>query len=172
MDGRVHIATRDATALSSCMKPTDGMWPLLEAGAARIDHVEIVVDEVGADGLRARWSVTVRLQDVGALRELATRPPWDAGTPRGGAQSLAVAWARAADPVRPRCVTCRGVVDPGPRSASNRRARERAGDAVAIEGRCLSLVIGDPFLDRRGTAPARCRLTADLLRSGRAPSRR
>jgi hypothetical protein len=95
------IATSDAAALQRCVEPTDGMWPLLEAGAARIDHVEIAVDDLGADGLRARWSVTVRLQDVGALRDLATRHPSDAGNDAEVTQSLAVAWARAADPYAP-----------------------------------------------------------------------
>lgn len=107
MDPAEDIATSDAAALQRCIEPTEGMWPLLEAGAARIDHVEIAVDDLGAGGLRARWSVTVRLQDVGALRELATRHPPDAGTDAEVTQSLAVAWACAADPY-PRCVACRG----------------------------------------------------------------
>ncbi len=100
-DPAEDIATSDAAALQWCIEPTDGMWPLLEAGAARIDHVEIAVDDVGADGLLARWSVTVRLQDVGALRDLATRHPSDAGTDAEVKQSLAEAWVRAADPYAP-----------------------------------------------------------------------
>ena len=72
MDPAEDIATSDAAALQWCIEPTDGMWPLLEAGAARIDHVEIAVDDVGADGLLAEVK-----------------------------ESLAVAWARAADPYAP-----------------------------------------------------------------------
>jgi len=59
MDPAEDIAISDAAALQRCIEPTEGMWPLLEAGAARIDHVEISVDDLGAGGLRARWSVTV-----------------------------------------------------------------------------------------------------------------
>jgi hypothetical protein len=86
-------------ALGWVIWPTDGMEPLLEAGAFRVDSVSSEVVAETVDRGTVTWTVTVKLTDVDALRRLAAEAhPEAAGLI---AESLAVAWQHAADPFEP-----------------------------------------------------------------------
>jgi hypothetical protein len=79
-DTREQIATDSGAALSWLLDPTQDLWPLLEADAIDLVAVDIDIDQTSPTRCRARWSVTVKLRDVTAFREvaLASRgwPPW------------------------------------------------------------------------------------------------
>jgi hypothetical protein len=103
LDPRDEVATSSAAALEWCLEPTTGLWPLLEAGAVRVDALELAVDEVAAARVRAHWTVTVRIRDVRAVRELALAacPVTDVDARTEIDRSFAAAWNRAADPYAP-----------------------------------------------------------------------
>ncbi len=86
-------------ALGWLIWPTDGMEGPLEAGAFRILSVDSEVVAESADRGSVTWTVTVKLADVDELRRFAA----DAHPEEAGliADSLAVAWRRAADPFAP-----------------------------------------------------------------------
>jgi hypothetical protein len=98
----VDVVESCAAAVQWCLEPTEGLWPLLE-GALRIDQVKMATTDEGPARVRASWTVTVRIIDADAVRELArsaclvgdatARADVDAG--------FATAWNRAADPYAP-----------------------------------------------------------------------
>lgn len=99
-DAGAEPAARALEQLAWLIWPTDGLEALIEAGAFRIVSVacEVVVDDSAGRGT-ATWTVAVKLTDVDRLRRLATQAhPDDAALI---ADSLAVAWQRAADPFAP-----------------------------------------------------------------------
>ncbi|MGH3366213.1 MAG: hypothetical protein ACRDOY_03325 [Nocardioidaceae bacterium] len=86
-------------ALGRLIWPTEGMQGPLEAGAFRILSVDSEVVAESVDRGTLTWKVTVKLTDVDVLRRLAVEAhPDEAGLI---ADSLAVAWQRAADPFAP-----------------------------------------------------------------------
>jgi hypothetical protein len=86
-------------ALRWLIWPTDGLEGPLEAGAFRILSVDSEVVAESVDRGTVTWTVTVKLTDVDELRRLAAQAhPEEAGLI---ADSLAVAWQRAADPFVP-----------------------------------------------------------------------
>jgi hypothetical protein len=86
-------------ALAWLIWPTDGLESLLDANAVRILSVASEVQAESVDRGRITWTVTVKLIDVQQLRRLAAQAhPAEAGLI---ADSLAVAWQRAADPFAP-----------------------------------------------------------------------
>ena len=86
-------------ALGWLICPTDGMEGPLEAGAFRILSLDSEVVAESVDRATVTWTVTVKLTDVEELRRLAAEADPDAA--RLIAESLAVAWQRAADPFAP-----------------------------------------------------------------------
>jgi hypothetical protein len=66
-----EIATGVAAALQWCVEPTDGMWPLVEAGAVRVDAIDLVAEERGPSQVRASWTVTIKITYGAAVRKLA-----------------------------------------------------------------------------------------------------
>jgi hypothetical protein len=86
-------------ALGWLIWPTEGLEGLLEAGAFRIlsAHSEVVAESV--DRGKVTCTVTVKLTDVDQLRRLAAHAYPDEAWLI--ADSLAVAWQRAADPFAP-----------------------------------------------------------------------
>jgi hypothetical protein len=79
--------------------PTGGVEELLEEGAFRVLDVESAVTTETYDRGTITWTVTVKLTDVQLLRRVATRAhPADADLI---ANSLSVAWQRAADSFAP-----------------------------------------------------------------------
>lgn len=79
--------------------PTGGQEELLEEGAFRVLDVERAVTTEIYDRGTITWTVTVKLTDVQLLRRVATRAhPADADLI---ANSLSVAWQRAADSFAP-----------------------------------------------------------------------
>jgi len=86
-------------ALGWLIWPTDGLEGPLEAAAFRILSVDSEVVAESVDRGTVTWTVTVKLTDVDELRRLAAQAhPEEAGLI---AQSLTVAWQRAADPFAP-----------------------------------------------------------------------
>jgi hypothetical protein len=86
-------------ALGWLIWPTDGLEGPLEAAAFGILSVDSEVVAESADRGTVTWTVTVKLTDVDELRRLAAQAhPEEAGLI---AQSLTVAWQRAADPFAP-----------------------------------------------------------------------
>lgn len=86
-------------ALAWLIWPTDGLESLLDANAVRILSVASEVQAESVDRGRITWTVTVKLIDVQQLRRLAAQAhPAEAVLI---ADSLAVAWQRAADPFAP-----------------------------------------------------------------------
>jgi hypothetical protein len=94
------VPSNDALdALGWLIWPTDGMEGPLEADAFRILSVDSEVVAESVDRGTVTWTVTVKLTDVGELRRLAAKAhPEEAVSI---ADSLAVAWHRAADPFAP-----------------------------------------------------------------------
>lgn len=79
--------------------PTGGLEELLEEGAFRVLDVDSAVTPEASDRGTIAWTVTVKLTNVQLLRRLATRThPEDADLI---ANTLSVAWQRAADPFAP-----------------------------------------------------------------------
>jgi hypothetical protein len=86
-------------ALGWLIWPTYGLEGPLEAGAFQILSVDSEVVAESADRGTVTWTVTVKLTDVDKLRRLAAQAhPEEAALI---ADSLAVAWQRAADPFAP-----------------------------------------------------------------------
>lgn len=98
-----EIATSVAAALQWCVEPTEGMWPLLEAGAVRIDSIDLAAEERGPRRVRVSWGVTVKIMDVAEMRELALAacPATDPAARVAIEESFAAAWQWAADPCAP-----------------------------------------------------------------------
>jgi hypothetical protein len=102
-DTREQLGSDPAAALGWLLDPTDGMWPLLEAGSATVLEVDIDTSEVSPTRYLLRWTVTIQLRDVAAFRRVATDacPAEDAAARAEIAESLAAAWQRAAPPFAP-----------------------------------------------------------------------
>jgi hypothetical protein len=98
-----EIATSVAGALQWCVEPTEGMWPLLETGAVRIDAVALAAEERGPSQVRASWTVTIKIADAAEVRELALAacPVTDQAVRAEIDASFAAAWQWAADPCAP-----------------------------------------------------------------------
>jgi hypothetical protein len=103
LDPRDEVLASPAVALEWCLEPTAGLLPLLEAGVVRVDALDLGVDEVAATRVRAHWTVTIRIQDVRAVRELALAacPVADVDARTEVERSFAAAWNWAADPYAP-----------------------------------------------------------------------
>lgn len=104
LDPREEIAASDAAAVQWCLEPTTGIWPLLESGAVRILSVDLGCDESEAGrAVRVRWTVTVKIGDAGAARELALAacPVTDAEARAEIEHSFAAVWRWAAPPYAP-----------------------------------------------------------------------
>jgi hypothetical protein len=86
-------------ALRWLIWPTEGMEAALEAGAFRVLSANIEVEAESIDRGTVTWTVTVKLTDVEGLRRLAAEA--HPGGAAAIADSLAVAWQRAADPFAP-----------------------------------------------------------------------
>lgn len=79
--------------------PTDGLEEILGEGAFRVLDVDSAVTPETSDRGTITWTVTVKLTDVQLLRRVATRAqPADVDLI---ANSLSVAWQRAADSFAP-----------------------------------------------------------------------
>jgi hypothetical protein len=100
---REEISTSPAAAVQWCLEPTMGMGPLLESGAVRIDMIDLSAEEESAGLVRVAWTVTVKILDAAAVRELALTacPATDVATHTEIEQSFAAAWQWAADPHAP-----------------------------------------------------------------------
>jgi hypothetical protein len=101
-DPHDDVAASCAAAVQWCLEPTEGLWPLLE-GALRIDQVEMATTDEGPARVRASWTVTVRITDAAAVRELARAacPEGDDDARADVDAGFAAAWNRAADPYAP-----------------------------------------------------------------------
>lgn len=86
-------------ALRWLIWPTDGMEVPLAAGAFRILSADSEIEAESIDRGTITWTVTVKLTDVDGLRRLAAEA--HPGEAAAIADSLAVAWQRAADPFAP-----------------------------------------------------------------------
>jgi len=86
-------------ALGWLICPTGGMEGPLAAGAFRVLSLDSEVVAESVDRGTVTWTVTVKLTDVDELRRLAAEAHPDAAGLI--ADSLAVAWQRAADPFAP-----------------------------------------------------------------------
>lgn len=86
-----------------CVEPTRGMGPLLECGAVRIVGIDLSAEEKSAGLVRVTWTVTIKILDIAAVRELALRacPATDVTTHTDIEQSFAAAWHWAANPHAP-----------------------------------------------------------------------
>jgi hypothetical protein len=71
LDLREEISTSPAAAVQWCLEPTMGMGPLLESGAVRIDMIDLSAEEESAGLVQVVWTVTVKILDAAAMRELA-----------------------------------------------------------------------------------------------------
>lgn len=98
-----EIATSVAAALQRCVEPTDGMWPLLETGAVRVDAIDIAAEERGPSQVRVSWTVTIKIAATEDVRELALAacPVTDQAARAEIEASFAAAWQWAADPCAP-----------------------------------------------------------------------
>ncbi|MGH2842367.1 MAG: hypothetical protein ACRDKL_02095 [Solirubrobacteraceae bacterium] len=84
------------------------MEPLLESGAVRLQTIDLGCDEVepepksgAATQVRAWWTVTVRIGDAGAARELAACPVTDAEARAEIERSFSAVWHWTAPPYAP-----------------------------------------------------------------------
>jgi hypothetical protein len=102
-DLREEISLSAAAAVEYCVEPTMGMGPLLESGSVRIGKIDLSAEERSAELVRVGWTVTVKILDAAAVRELALGAcaPTDVATRTEIEQSFAAAWNRAADPHAP-----------------------------------------------------------------------
>lgn len=98
-----EIATGSAGAVQWCVEPTEGMWPMVESGAVRIDAIDLSAEERSPTLVRASWTVTLKIDDAAQVRELALAAcPADDPTGRTEIeQSFAAAWHWAAPPCAP-----------------------------------------------------------------------
>jgi len=103
LDLQEEISLSPAAAVQWCLEPTIGMGPLLESGAVRIDMIDLSAEEQSAELVRVAWTVTVKILDAVAVRELALTacPATDVATHAEIEQSFAAAWHWAADPHAP-----------------------------------------------------------------------
>jgi hypothetical protein len=103
LDPEEEILTSSAAALQWCLEPTNGMWPLLESDAVRIDGIDLATEERSATLVRASWTVTVKIYDAAAARELALGlcPATEAPARAEIERSFAAAWHWAAEPCAP-----------------------------------------------------------------------
>ena len=90
-------------ALNWLLDPTAGLGPLIEADAVRLPTADINLHPSGPTSCHLQWTVTVKLSDVAALRQIALDacPPDNAAARAEIATSLAVAWHWAAEPYTP-----------------------------------------------------------------------
>ena len=86
-------------ALAFAIWPDEGLQEALEAGAVRILSVESETAPDSADHGTATWKVAVKLTDIDEFRRLATQACPDDSAEI--AESLPLAWQRAADPFAP-----------------------------------------------------------------------
>jgi hypothetical protein len=102
-DSREQIGRDPAAALGWLLDPTDGMWPLLEAGSATVLEVDIDTAELSTARYQVRWTVMIQLRDVAAFRQVAldASPAEDTAARAEIEASLAAAWQRAAPPFAP-----------------------------------------------------------------------
>jgi hypothetical protein len=109
-DPREEIATSDGAAVQWCLEPTAGMELMLESGVVRILSIDMGCDEVEADHasgagaqVRARWTVTVKIRDAHAARELALAacPVTDAEARAEIERSFSAVWHWTAPPYAP-----------------------------------------------------------------------
>ncbi|MGH3720470.1 MAG: hypothetical protein ACRDRI_16820 [Pseudonocardiaceae bacterium] len=109
-DTEEEIDTSDAAAVQWCLEPTTGMELLLESGVARILSIDTGCDEVepeptsdAATQVRAWWTVTVRIGDAAAARELALAscPVTDADARTEIDRSFSAVWHWTAPPYAP-----------------------------------------------------------------------
>ncbi len=98
-----EIAAGVAAALQWCVEPTDGMWPLVETGAVRIDAIDLAAEERGPSRVRVSWTVMIKITAAAAVRELALAacPVTDQAARAEIEASFAAAWQWAADPCAP-----------------------------------------------------------------------
>jgi hypothetical protein len=97
---REMLASDPGAALSWLIEPVDSHLPLDEAGAARTYASKVEVEDSAEAGLRVRWAVMLKVQDVTAFRQLSL----DAGPDADPAEienSIAAAWNHAAEPYAP-----------------------------------------------------------------------
>ena len=95
----VAPASSALDALGWLICPSGGMEGPLEAGAFRVLSLDSKVVTESVDRATVTWTVIVKLTDVDELRRLAAEAHPDAAELI--ADSLAVAWQRAADPFAP-----------------------------------------------------------------------
>jgi hypothetical protein len=95
----VAPASNALDALGWLICPTGGMEGPLEAGAFRVLSLDSELVAESVDQGTVSWTVTVKLTNVDELRQLAAQAHPDAAGLI--ADSLAVAWQRAADPFAP-----------------------------------------------------------------------
>ncbi|MGH3931171.1 MAG: hypothetical protein ACRDTF_14475 [Pseudonocardiaceae bacterium] len=101
LDPREEIATSDAAAVQWYLEPTTGMELLFESGVVRILSIDMGCAEVETEQklgagrqLRARWTVTVKIRDAAAARELALAacPVTDADARKEIERSFSTVW--------------------------------------------------------------------------------
>lgn len=102
-DLRDEVLTSTAAALQCCIEPINGLWPLLDATAVRLIAIDLWMDEQGPTRHRVRWTVTIKLDDAPAARELALAAcPATETTARAEIeQSFAAVWHWAASAYLP-----------------------------------------------------------------------
>ncbi len=102
-DPEDEVARCSAAALEWCVEPTVGLWPLIEAGAVRIIRIDLSVEEQADERYRVQWTVTVKLDDAPAARELALAacPGSEAQARTEIEQTFAAVWDCAASPYAP-----------------------------------------------------------------------
>jgi hypothetical protein len=102
-DPREGIASDWGAALGWLLDPTLDLRPLAEAGAFRLLGVKTDLSDQTADRCRLTWTVTAKLVDVAALRDVAAGacPEGDNGARAEIRESLAAAWQWAAEPYAP-----------------------------------------------------------------------
>jgi hypothetical protein len=102
-DSRESVATDWTAALGWLLDPVFDLWPLIEADAVRLLEVDVDLTGRSGDRCTVSWTVTVKLRDVGAFRDvaLARCPDNEVGARAEIGQSLAAAWQWAAEPYAP-----------------------------------------------------------------------
>jgi len=102
-DPRDEVAASPVAALGCCLEPTLGMWSLLDSGAVRIVAIDVTLDEVTEVLVQAKWTVTIKIRDAPAVRELvlAACPIAEVETRAEITASFAALWNMAAEPHAP-----------------------------------------------------------------------
>jgi hypothetical protein len=90
-------------ALRWLLDPTAGLWQLIEADTVRLPTADISLHPSGPTDCRLQWTVTVKLSDVAAFRQIVVDAcPSDNTAARAEiATSIAKAWHWAAGPYTP-----------------------------------------------------------------------